>query len=67
LRRTVNPDRSFFDYGLDSLGTLQLLVALEADTGVRLRAVDATTVRALADTLSGAMQGLQPAGADARD
>jgi polyketide synthase 5 len=21
LRRTVNPDRSFFDYGLDSLGT----------------------------------------------
>lgn len=67
LRRTVNPDRSFFDYGLDSLGTLQLLIALEAETGIRLRAVDVTTVRALADTLSGAMQELQPAGADALD
>jgi polyketide synthase 5 len=67
LRRTVNPDRSFFDYGLDSLGTLQLLMALEADTGIRLRAVNVTTVRALADTLSGAMQELQPAGADALD
>jgi polyketide synthase 5 len=66
LRRTVNPDRSFFDYGLDSLGTLQLLVALEADTGIRLRAVDVTTVRALADMLSVAMQELQPAGGDAR-
>jgi polyketide synthase 5 len=66
LRRTVNPDRSFFDYGLDSLGTLQLLVALEADTGIRLRAVHVTTVRALADTLNAAMQELQPAGADAR-
>ena len=67
LRRTVNPDRSFFDYGLDSLGTLQLLIALEADTGIRLRSVNVTTVRALADTLSGAMQELHPAGADARD
>jgi polyketide synthase 5 len=67
LRRTVNPDRPFFDYGLDSLGTTQLLMALEADTGIRLRAVDVTTVRALADTLSGAMQGLQSAGSDARD
>lgn len=67
LRRTVNPDRSFFDYGLDSLGTLQLLTALEADTGVRLRLANVTTVRALADTLNGAMQDLQPAGADDRD
>ncbi|PIT06352.1 polyketide synthase [Bradyrhizobium nitroreducens] len=67
LRRTVNPDRSFFDYGLDSLGTLQLLIALEADTGVRLRSVNVTTVRALADTLNGAMQALQDAGADAGD
>ncbi|WP_298242745.1 sulfolipid-1 biosynthesis phthioceranic/hydroxyphthioceranic acid synthase [uncultured Bradyrhizobium sp.] len=67
LRRTVNPDRSLFDYGLDSLGTLQLLIALEADTGIRLRSVNATTVRALADTLDGAMQELRPAGADGRD
>jgi acyl transferase domain-containing protein/NADPH:quinone reductase-like Zn-dependent oxidoreductase/acyl carrier protein/NADP-dependent 3-hydroxy acid dehydrogenase YdfG len=67
LRRTVNPDRSFFDYGLDSLGTLQLLIALEADTGIRLRAVEATTVRALAETLSAAMLEMQPVGADALD
>jgi acyl carrier protein len=63
----VNPDRSFFDYGLDSLGTLQLLIALEADTGIRLRAVEATTVRALAETLSAAMLEMQPVGADALD
>jgi acyl carrier protein len=67
LRRTVNPDRSFFDYGLDSLGTLQLLIALEADTGIRLPAADVATVRALADTLSGAMQELQLAEAVAHD
>jgi acyl carrier protein len=67
LRRTVNPDRSFFDCGLDSLGTLQLLIALEADTGIRLPAADVTTVRALADKLSGAMQELQLAEAVAHD
>jgi polyketide synthase 5 len=67
LRRTVNPDRSFFDYGLDSLGTLQLLIALEADTGVRLRSVNVTTVRALADTLSDAMEEFLSAGEDALD
>jgi polyketide synthase 5 len=43
------------------------LIALEADTGIRLRAVDVTTVRAMADALSGAMQESQPAGADGRD
>lgn len=49
LRRRGNPGRSFCDCDLDSLGTLQLLIALEADTGIRLPAGDATTVRALAD------------------
>ena len=66
LHRTVSPDRSFFDYGLDSLGTLQLLMALEADTGIRLSAADVTTVRALADTLSAATRESQPAGAGTR-
>jgi acyl transferase domain-containing protein/acyl carrier protein len=56
LRRTVSPDRPLFDYGLDSLGTLQLLLALEADTGIRLTARNITTVRALADTLSTALR-----------
>jgi acyl carrier protein len=51
LRRRGNPGRSFCDCDLDSLGTLQLLIALEADTGIRLPAGDVTTVRALADKL----------------
>lgn len=63
LRRTVGPDRPFFDYGLDSLGTLQLLTALEADTGIRLNAGDVTTVRALADTLVAALRKPEPASA----
>jgi polyketide synthase 5 len=62
LRRTVGPDRPFFDYGLDSLGTLQLLMALEVDTGIRLGAADVTTVRELADTLSTAMREPEPTG-----
>ena len=66
LRRTVSPDRPFFDYGLDSLGTLQLLTALEVDTGVRLSSADVTTVRALADKLVAAVRETQPTGADAR-
>ena len=65
LRRTVSPDRPFFDYGLDSLGTLQLLTALEADTGIRLNAADVTTVRALADTLVSALRKSETAGASA--
>jgi polyketide synthase 5 len=44
-----------------------LLIVLEADTGIRLPAADVTTVRALADTLSGAMQELQLAEAVAHD
>jgi polyketide synthase 5 len=67
LRRTVSPDRPFFDYGLDSLGTLQLLTALEADTGIRLSDADVTTVRAMGDKLSAKMRETQPAGADALD
>jgi acyl transferase domain-containing protein/NADPH:quinone reductase-like Zn-dependent oxidoreductase/acyl carrier protein/NADP-dependent 3-hydroxy acid dehydrogenase YdfG len=62
LRRSVNPDRPLFDYGLDSLGTLQLLTALETATGIRVSAADVTTVRALADTLSVALGAPQPGG-----
>ncbi len=56
LRRNVSPDRPLFEYGLDSLGTLQLLTALETDTGIRLSAADVTTVRAVAETLSAALR-----------
>lgn len=55
-RRTGNRGRSFFDCDLDSLGTLQLLIALEVDIGIPFPAGDVTTVPALADKLSAAMQ-----------
>lgn len=46
---------------------LRLLISLEADAGIRLPAGDATTVLALADRLSGAMQELQLAEAVGHD
>ncbi len=36
LRRAVDPDRSFADHGLDSLGTLELRTHIETQTGVRV-------------------------------
>jgi len=36
LRRAIDPDRSFADHGLDSLGILELRTQIETQTGVRL-------------------------------
>ena len=36
LRRAVDPDRSFAEHGLDSLGILELRTQIETQTGVRL-------------------------------
>lgn len=36
LRRAVDPDRSFADHGLDSLGMLELRNHIETQTGIRL-------------------------------
>ena len=36
LRRAIDPDRSFADHGLDSLGILELRTHIETQTGVRL-------------------------------
>jgi len=55
LRRTVDADRPFVEYGLDSLGLLELRTQLETETGIRLTPkVIAThnTGRALAQHLS---------------
>ena len=52
LRRSVDADRPLAEYGLDSLGTLELRTRLEAETGVRIGSTDVTTVRALAERLS---------------
>ena len=46
LRRSVDADRPLSEYGLDSLGTLELRTRLESETGVRIGSTDVTTVRA---------------------
>ncbi|OBK96577.1 polyketide synthase [Mycobacterium asiaticum] len=51
LRRSVDPDRALSDYGLDSLGNLELRTRLETETGIRLGTTDITTVRDLANRL----------------
>lgn len=59
LRRSVDPDRPISEYGLDSLGNLELRTRIETETGIRVRSLDITTVRELADglceTLAGAL------------
>lgn len=55
LRRTVDPDRSFAEHGLDSLGILELRTSLETATGVRISpktVVAHNTARSLAVHLS---------------
>ena len=55
LRRTVDADRPFVEYGLDSLGMLEMRTHVETETGIRLSPkVIATnnTARALAQHLA---------------
>ena len=61
LRSSVDPDRPITEYGLDSLGNLELRTRLENETGVRVRSMDITTVRGLADTLCESLVGALPA------
>ena len=51
LRRAVDPDRPLAEYGLDSLGTLEVRTRIEAETGIRIGSTDISTIRALADRL----------------
>ncbi|HEV7418295.1 MAG TPA: sulfolipid-1 biosynthesis phthioceranic/hydroxyphthioceranic acid synthase [Mycobacterium sp.] len=51
LRRSVDPDRPLSEYGLDSLGNLELRTRVETETGIRITATDITTIRGLADSL----------------
>jgi acyl transferase domain-containing protein/acyl carrier protein len=52
LRRAVDPDRPLPEYGMDSLGALELRTRIETETGIRLnpKAVT-TTVRGLSEYL----------------
>ena len=55
LRRSVDPDRPLSEYGLDSLGTLELRTRVESETGIRISAqniIEHGTVRALSQFLA---------------
>ena len=58
LRRSVDPDRPISEYGLDSLGNLELRTRIETETGVRVRSMDITTVRALGESLCETLAGV---------
>jgi polyketide synthase 5 len=51
LRRSIDPDRPLAEYGLDSLGNLELRTRIETETGLRINPTDITTVRAVAEHL----------------
>ncbi|OSC39379.1 sulfolipid-1 biosynthesis phthioceranic/hydroxyphthioceranic acid synthase [Mycobacterium decipiens] len=51
LRRTVDTDRPLSEFGLDSLGNLELRTHIEAETKIRITTSDITTIRGLADHL----------------
>jgi acyl carrier protein len=48
LRRPVDPDRPLSEYGVDSLGNLELRTHIETETGIRVTTADITTVQGLA-------------------
>ena len=48
LRRSVDPDRPLSEYGLDSLGSLELRTRIETETGIRITSTDITTIQGLA-------------------
>jgi polyketide synthase 5 len=51
LRRAIDPDRPLAEYGLDSLGNLELRTQIKAETGIRITATDITTIQGLAGLL----------------
>ncbi|MDH6247981.1 sulfolipid-1 biosynthesis phthioceranic/hydroxyphthioceranic acid synthase [Mycobacterium sp. OTB74] len=52
LRRNVDPDRPLAEYGMDSLGALELRTRIESETGIRINSSDMTiTTRGLAGLL----------------
>ena len=63
LRRSVDPDRPLSEYGLDSLGNLELRTRIETETGIRSASTDITTVRDLADRLCEKLAALNSADA----
>ncbi|KDF01167.1 polyketide synthase [Mycolicibacterium aromaticivorans JS19b1 = JCM 16368] len=64
LRRSIDPDRPLSEYGVDSLGALELRTRIETETGVRLTPSDLAvgTIRGLAELLC---ERLAPSSSDA--
>jgi NAD(P)-dependent dehydrogenase (short-subunit alcohol dehydrogenase family)/acyl carrier protein len=63
LRRSIDPDRPLSEYGLDSLGNLEVRTRIESETGVRISPTDITTVRGLASHLYDKLTAQQAAAA----
>ena len=61
LRRTIDPDRPLSEYGLDSLGNLELRTRIETETGVRISPTHITTVRGLAEHLCDQLETMEVA------
>ena len=61
LRRTIDPDRPLSDYGLDSLGNLELRTRIETETGIRIVPTKITTVRGLAEHICEELVTTEPA------
>jgi polyketide synthase 5 len=51
LRRPIDPDRALSEYGVDSLGNLELRTLIETETGIHITSSDITTVQDLATLL----------------
>ena len=56
LRRTIDPDRPLSEYGLDSLGNLEVRTRIETETGIRITSTDITTVRGWRSTCATSWQ-----------
>ncbi|MGB9306702.1 MAG: beta-ketoacyl reductase, partial [Mycobacterium sp.] len=51
LRHAYDADRPLSEFGLDSLGNLELRTHLQAETGVRITSSEVSTIRGVADLL----------------
>ena len=65
LRRNVDPDRPLAEYGMDSLGALELRTRIESETGIRISPKDmTTTIRDLAGQLCEELTPVEAADSD---
>jgi polyketide synthase 5 len=65
LRRSVDPDRPLAEYGMDSLGALELRTRIESETGIRISPKDmTTTIRDLAGQLCEELTPVEAADSD---